>query len=375
MNDPHDLFLVREVVTGAVDRIGDPNAPLPRTVAYEMGYEQNLFDQFLVRMTGYYKALDDQSRYVRYTNLDETVDYQRSEPLNYADIRGLELVLQKNAGKYVRGFVNFTYLSVKRGNFGFDRLYENQVQQREYERTSRAHYQAKPVPEPFARLNLDFLAPRTLGPSVLGAHPLGDWRLSLLGEWRAGDTFTWSGDTEIEGLSNNVHWKDFYNLDLRLSKAFETSVGSAQFFVDVSNVLNLRHLSRYGNFFSEDGRDWDHYMMSLHLPEDVFEGNDVSYLYVPGDDRPGTFRKPDVTYQPIEAILTTDAVGSPSERPLYYEVETGRYMDWQNGSWQEADADLVEQVLDDKAYIDMPNLDFLNFLNPRSVRFGLRLSL
>ena len=375
MNDPHDLFLVREVVTGAVDRVGDPNAPMPQTVAYELGYEQNLLDRFLVRATGYYKALGDQSRYVRYINLDETVDYQRSEPLNYADIRGLELVLQKNVGRYVRGFVNLTYLSVKRGNFGFERIYENEVQQREYERTSRAHYQSRPVPEPFARLNLEFFAPRDLGPAVLGTHPLGDWRLNLLGEWRAGETFTWSGDIEIEGLSNNVRWRDFYNLDLRLSKAFETRVGSAQFFVDVSNVLNLRHLSRYGNFFSEDGRDWDHYMMSLHLPEDVFEGNDASYLYVPGDDRPGTFRKPGVAYQPIEAIVTTDAVGSPSERPLYYEVDTGRYMDWQNGSWQEADPNVVERVLDEKAYIDMPNLDFLNFLNPRSVRFGLRISL
>jgi hypothetical protein len=34
----------------------------------------------------------------------------------------------------------------------------------------------------------------------------------------------------------------------------------------------------------------------------------------------------------------------------------------------------VQQVLDDKAYIDMPNQGFLTFLNPRDIFFGLRLS-
>jgi hypothetical protein len=32
-------------------------------------------------------------------------------------------------------------------------------------------------------------------------------------------------------------------------------------------------------------------------------------------------------------------------------------------------------VIDDKAYIDMPNMDTFTFLNPRRIFFGLRLSL
>jgi hypothetical protein len=31
-------------------------------------------------------------------------------------------------------------------------------------------------------------------------------------------------------------------------------------------------------------------------------------------------------------------------------------------------------VLDDKAYIDMPNFDSINFLEPRNIFFGVRLS-
>ena len=35
----------------------------------------------------------------------------------------------------------------------------------------------------------------------------------------------------------------------------------------------------------------------------------------------------------------------------------------------------VQEVLDTKAYIDMPNQGFLNFLEPRDIYFGIRVYL
>jgi hypothetical protein len=34
----------------------------------------------------------------------------------------------------------------------------------------------------------------------------------------------------------------------------------------------------------------------------------------------------------------------------------------------------LDKALDDKAYIDMPNMRFNSFLNPRAVTFGVRVS-
>ena len=380
MLNPHSLFAIRTVVTTAVDQIGNPNHPLPRTVAYELGYEQSLFNQYLLRLSGYYKALDRQAREVRYTNLDGRVDYGRFEPLNYADIRGFELTLSKNRGRYVRGFVNFTYMARKAGNFGFGRIFENRADQRQYVRDSRAHYQERPVSEPYARFNIEFLAPATFGPHLMGTNPLGDWRLSLLGEWRAGQVFTWTGEETIVGLENNVRWRDYTNLDLRLAKNFGVgSLERAQFFVDVTNVLNLRHLRRYDNWQGEF--DWNFYMESLHLPGDVFGDHDAPYDFVPGDDRPGDFRKSGVAFVPIEVVRTLPEAGETRTMgrygPLYYVGAEEAYYIWdaQGETFERADPDKVQQVLDDKAYIDMPNLEFLNFLNPRQVRLGMRITL
>lgn len=374
MLDPQNLFMVRKIVTGAVDRMGNPNHPLPKTVSYELGYEHSLLNQYLIRVSGYYKAMEDQVQQVEYISLDGRVDYNRMEPLNYQDIRGLELSIRKNQGQRFRGFLNFTYMSRKSGNFGFDRQYENLVEQQEYERISREHYQEKPVPEPYGRVNLEFIGPYKFGPTFMGVNPLGGWHLNLLGEWRAGQAFTWTGETDIPGLQYNVRWKDYTMIDLRLSKDFQLqNVGRLKLFVDISNIFNLKYLSRYAAFYGE--HDYEDYMYSLHLPKDTFgDVESLPYEFISGNDKPGDYRKPGVEFKPIEIVNSVASLNNPSTHPLYYEKQSGKYMEWTDGSWQEADNGTVNQVLEDKAYIDMPNLQFLRFLNPRSIRFGIRIT-
>ncbi|MCB0315134.1 MAG: hypothetical protein KDH84_18055, partial [Calditrichaeota bacterium] len=63
-----------------------------------------------------------------------------------------------------------------------------------------------------------------------------------------------------------------------------------------------------------------------------------------GNDRIGDVRDPDVAYEPYNP-------GDPTK----------------------SEADL-QRILDTKAYIDMPNLTYFTFLNPRYVRWGIKLS-
>ena len=378
MLDPRDLYAVVTTFGGQIAEVGNPNHPLPKTVSYEVGYEHNLFDQFHVRLGGYYKDISQQDRSVRYTNLDGQVDYRIELPLNYEDVRGAELTLSKIRGKYVRGFVNFTYMATKDGNFGYSRQFQNPVEQRNFERTFR-NYQNSPVAEPFARFNVEFLVPENLGPEVVGVRPLGDWRISFLGDWRAGQTFTYFGGEDAgdaAGINDNMRWKDYYNLDLRFSKNFSTLVGEAQFFADISNVLNIRRLNRNINYGPNFGGD--RYLESLHLPREVYENKEGELAeeapeFIEGNDRPGDYRKPGVDFVPI--VQRGDISSLPEEgheRPLYY--VNGTYYEWNGGAYVPADEGYVEQVLEDKAYIDMPATEWNRFFNPRQVLFGLRLS-
>ncbi len=387
--DARNLFQFQLAWNGNIYRLGDPNQPLQRTVAYELGYEQNLFDKYLLRFSGFYRDNDNQPRGVQNTSIDLLVNYSLSQPLNYSDVRGFELTLNKTRGRWLRGFVNYTFQQFKSGNFGLGRDYESVVAQRDYELTSTDHYQFRPVSQPFARANVEFLIPNDFGPKVL--H---DFRFDLLGEWRAGQHYTWIGPGGgiIPGLQNNVQMKDFWSLDLRISKNIATTLGDAQFFVDVNNLFNLKFMyytpgGEYGGPF-EGNRDYEDYMQSLQLPSETFPEDLVTtpqYINIPGSDRPGDYRKDDIAFVPIEKVST--AANLPSNglppgatflengrRVLFFVQDTKKYMEYSGGAWKSADPGFVDQVLRDKAYIDMPNEADRIFLNPRSVQFGMRIS-
>ena len=380
MLNPSDIFGVEQSRSGGINVIGNPNHPMPKTVAYELGYDQNLFDQFLLRVSGFYRDVRLQPRSVQYESVDELINYSTWQPWDYEDVRGAEVTLEKNRGRWVQGFLNYTYLSTKEGDFGLANFFENSFRQQEYLRTSTDYRLNAPIPEPFARFNLIVLVPEDFGGSGIANSVLGDLRVNLLGEWRAGQKFTWDGGASLPELQENVRWRDYYNFDLRFTKHVNTPYGGAQLFIDVANVFNLKHMYRYAAFHP-DKRDWEYYMWSLHLPEDTYEGFNEDgdpYPFIYGDDRPGDFREPGTPFQPVEVVTALDAEGvEPNEIAWFYSKKEGEegYYRWDGSDWDEVPGGEVEELLDTKAYIDMPNLRFNTFLNPRAITLGLRISL
>ncbi|MBU2444994.1 MAG: TonB-dependent receptor [Bacteroidetes bacterium] len=335
MPTPENLFLLRRFSdNNQVTRIADPNNPLPKTVSYELGFEQNLFDELLFKLAGYYKDVSLQSRLVTYVSRDNKVSYSRTEPKNYQDVRGFEITLTKNRGNWVQGFINYTYDVRSAGNFGFGTYYQNASEQRRYEAVTRDTYQEKPIPRPFANANIDLFTPYDFGPKIGNLYLLGDFRVSFVGSWTSGYYFTWAGGGSIPGIENNVQWNDFWNVDLRISKPFNLMGLNLQIFVDISNLFNYKYMTTYGFV---DNSDYLAYMKSLHLPAEI--GDPLGYGNIPGNDRPGDYR-------------------------------TGPYIPWDKN----ASDSQKEEWTKNKSYIDMPNQEYFNFLNPRDVFWGLKLS-
>ena len=367
--DPNNLFLLREFTeTGQISRVADPNNPLPKTVAYELGYEQSLFDQLLIRMAGYYKDVSLQPYLTQYISRDGEVNYEVNEPNSFEDIRGFEFTLSRNQGRWVQGFVNYTYMVFTSGYFSLRRNFENPTAQREFSEsdTERRRASSRPIPRPYARLNLDFLTPSDLGPRI-GPHAiLGDWRISVIGSWQKGAKYTWTGGGAIPGVINNVSFVDSWNANLRFTKNITVAGRRAQFFVDIFNVLNARRLS-FNGFV--DGNDQLSYLRSLHLPEsEDYQTN------IPGNDKIGAYREYSVPYQPMQRIPARESITAPKEGVIYWEYNSRQYLVYRDDAWGVADSQVVDQVIQDKAYIDMPNQSFLTFLDPRDVYWGIRLS-
>ncbi len=334
LSEPSSTFRFRlqRESNGLVTYIGNPNMKLEKTIAYELGFEQNAFDMFKVNLAAYYKDVSNQPGWVYYQNINTSVHYYKAENNNYADIRGFELTITKISGPWISGFVNYTYDVGTSGYFGLTQYYQDVNKQRDYLRLNP--YQSKPHPQPYARASLSFFTPNTFGPEFAGVSVLGAWTLNLLGDWRAGSYATYNPNS-IPGIVDNVQWTDSYNIDLRLTKALRISGVELQVYMDVQNVFNFKHLN-YAGFSSQ--YDYDDYLASLCFP--WMEGDKK------GNDRIGDYRPNGVAYDPLEP--------NPSNDPAISARNQARK--------------------DKKSYIDMPDVTSTTFLNPRSYTFGLRIN-
>jgi hypothetical protein len=372
---PEALYLVRhDPISKSVSLLADPNNPLPKTVAYELGYEHSLFDQYLVRIAGYYKNVSDQVTTL--SVIGSLVNYSVYVPKSYEDIRGVEVTVSRNRGDWVQGFANYTYMARSSGRFGYAQLSQNTTEQLNYQASHTIDlYQTKPVPQPYARLSIDLFTPVDYKKQEIGIAGIGllnDWRVNLTAGWQAGlyDTWTGSRSSSLPDVQNNIQWRDTYSANMRISKNFSLGRTNVQFFADILNLFNIRNFSRYG-FTSID--DENQYWQSLHLPSSIVEAR-FNYINIPGDDRPGDVRKDGVQYQHIEPVANIASASYVVPTAIYWDRSTGKYMENPGTGWKEVDQARMNRILDDKAYIDMPNMDFLVFLNPRQIFWGMKVS-
>jgi outer membrane receptor protein involved in Fe transport len=346
---------------GELKTLGDPSLTSAKTIAYELGYDHSLFEQYLLQVSAFYRDISDVQDFQTYTNARGDVIYQKATANSYQDVRGFEVTVRKMTGQWWNGFVNYTYPVTSGGHFDKSFIYEDPSAQLEYDRRTSDAYQYKPTPRPYARLSLGLFTPDDLGNAEAMKLLLGGWNITLLGDWLAGDYVTWNPN-QVQLGAPNLKMVDWYNLNLRFTKSIPLGPVRVMLFVDVQNVFNTKRLN-LNSFYNPD--DFKDYFGSLHLPQSP------AWTNIPGDDKAGDYRKDGVDFQPVVQANDVTTLTSPSARAIYYERASGRYMNYVNGSWTEVDKVRLQKVLDDKAYIDMPNESSFWFLNPRNVFFGI----
>jgi outer membrane receptor protein involved in Fe transport len=325
-------FRLQRESNGIVTYMGNPNMALEKTVSYELGFEQNAFDMFLVNLAAYYKDITHQPGWVHYQNINTSVNYYETASNNYMDIRGFEVTLTKLGGSWISGFVNYTYDVGSTGYFDLTQYYQDVNKQRSYLQLNPN--QTRPHPQPYTNANLTIRSPDTFGPEVVGMHPLAGWSLNFVATWQTGSYATYNPNS-IPGVVDNVQWADSYNIDIRLMKMVRLYDLDVQVYMDVQNVFNFKHLN-YAGFV--DNYDYQDYLASLCFS--WMEGDKK------GNDRIGAYRPNGVAYDPLEPNANNDPAITARNN--------------------------VRK--DKKSYINMPNDESMTFLSPRSFMFGIRLS-
>jgi len=294
-----------------VSSIGNPNADLPKTIAYELGLDYDI-NGILLHAAGYYKDVTDQTGWISYISRDHSVDYNTIDNSNYEDIRGFEVRLEKRWGRWISGWMNYDYMVQTSGYVGRQVYYQDEMEAMLYGLYNP--YVEKPLARPRFQANILFNTPENFGPTLGAIKPLGEIQISLLASWKSGRYVTWD-PLETYELQQNLQWKGKYNIDARFSKLLHLKGSRVRVYVDVKNLFDIKYMSSLGFV---DGEDAKRYYESLHLP--MYEGERYQEAgFVAGNDKPGDVKS------------------------------------------------------DKQPYINMPNRKFLTYLNPRSIFFGFRL--
>ncbi len=256
------LFTVRPESRGA--ELPNIAAEWPRTVAYELGVEVSFMQSLLLRFMGYYKDVTNQlsQQDIVALNGESTVSTWANN--SYADIRGLEMRLEKRQGLWWYGWASLEYMVKSTGFTGLRYIYEDrQLADQQRENTN----QQRGYPVPSLMVNLNFKTPQDWGPKVAGVRPLGDWRLNILQEWSDGGKDL----LNPTALLSEQHWADvidYANTDLLIEKRFDIGKNRIGFFTQIRNLFNYKGFP--------NPQYWNKYVDSLHFPWEKGEqkGND-----------------------------------------------------------------------------------------------------
>ncbi len=292
------MYRYRYTKNGLYD-MANPNLEPPRTVSYELGVAYNFYDSYIITISGYSKDVTGQQGEITYASADGTLNYDGWSNNNYEDIRGLEVNLTKNDNSWLTGWINFNYMLKKSGLTGRELVTDLTVN--DDREGLYAGQESRTLPLPSVNANITFRSKSIIQDDALLALLLNDWSLTLFGEWKTGSYFTWN-PLGRPHVSANLQWPDYTMFDLKLNKRFSIYGTSFTFFLDVSNVLNLKvNLLSRGYAFDGDVGDREKYMASLRLP--MYASSEFDQLraanpglYIAGNDSPGELRSADKPY-------------------------------------------------------------------------------
>lgn len=243
-----------------------PRVPVewPRTIAYEIGFEQRVYQDFMIHVLGYYKDVDSQLSSQEIHPLDDISVVYTLNNNSYADIRGLQLRLEKRVGRWWYGFANLEYMVKSTGLTGLANIYED-PQLADLQRESATQIRDDPIPSVTA--NMTFRTPREFGPDLFGQKLLGDWRMNVLFEWSGGGTTLLNPDAPLSE-QHRVGVIDYTNTNLLVEKRFNVLSSRFGVYMQVRNLFNNKG---FPNPFN-----WTRYVDSLHFPyeQGSQKGND-----------------------------------------------------------------------------------------------------
>ncbi|MFH1195437.1 MAG: TonB-dependent receptor [bacterium] len=204
-----------------------------RTTIYELGLQQQFFDDFAVDVTAFYRDIRDWiSSSQPIPTFVAGVAYSQRINRDFANVRGITLAVNKRFSDYYSFGIDYTFQIAEGTNSSPDEEYFAQVNGSEPTR-----YLTPLTWDQTHTLNIN---------AYVGE---ADWGVSVVSSINTGQPYTptaiagaYTGRNIITGLAENSRRKPLLaKIDLELHKDFEFSGLTFQFFLKIFNLLDAKN--------------------------------------------------------------------------------------------------------------------------------------
>lgn len=216
--------------------IGNADLKPQQTIMYEIGLQQELFENFGINVTAFYKDI----RNLLGTEIHEKNNFKKFAKFinrDYGAVTGFTLSFEKRFSDGYGATVDYTY-QVAQGNASDPNDAFNKAQAN------------PPIPINKQLVPLDWDRRHSLNISAFIGNA-DDYILSIIGRLGSGLPYTPSIQNQRTGLENSANRPSFFNVDLYLTKYLKLAGYSLSIF---AKVYNLFDTANEINVFGDTGR-------------------------------------------------------------------------------------------------------------------------
>jgi len=216
--------------------IGNTDLEPQKTVMYEIGLQQQLFDDYGITITGYLKDI----RNLLGSELHVKNEYKKFSKLiniDYGSVKGITLSFEKRFNHGFSATIDYTY-QVAKGNASDPN-------------DAFKKAQATPPIEVNKQLApLDWDRTHSLNFTITTGVP-GDYIISSIGRWGTGLPYTPAIQDQRTGLENSDNRPSTFNVDLYMTKYFKVLNQQFSLFLKIYNLFDTANEKE---IFTDTGR-------------------------------------------------------------------------------------------------------------------------
>ncbi len=254
MPQPEAMYFSTAALGNRLQWLGDPTLTYQKSINYELGYDQNVYDLFQFHIGAFYKDYSDRESGIVYAHSDQSIVLESAVQRENQEIRGVDIEFRRSHGQWVTGFININITQKSTSDLEVPNVSQIPVITDNPSIGMNGELRGVPRPliseiTPYARGVVTVRTPVNWGPQVWD-YPILHKTAFSFGLFYRGSQLTDHPDESFRNQHPDVKFYTipYFSSNLRISRNFDIStLGNLELYFDISNLVVSKYRSAIPN--------------------------------------------------------------------------------------------------------------------------------